>query len=97
MKLNCSHESIGRAFTIDKVKLQDLEKGNLTASWTLEASHPSVTGDQVEKMLKTVLVGTLLSSAKGAWDVSDEMNQLLPDFRFTQIEDFLIAVWEGKP
>jgi hypothetical protein len=88
---------IGRPFTIDKVKLEDLENGILTASWTLEASHPSVTGDQVEKMLKTVLIGTLLSSAKGAWDVSDEVNKLLPDFKFTQMEDFLTTVWEGKP
>jgi hypothetical protein len=48
-------------------------------------------------MLKTVLIGTLLSSAKGAWDVSDEFNQLLPDFKFTQIEEFLAQVWEGKP
>ncbi|PMD25096.1 NAD(P)-binding protein [Hyaloscypha hepaticicola] len=87
----------GRTFAIEKVKLADLEKGILTASWTLEASHPSVKGDQVEKMLKTVLIGTLLSSAKGAWDVSDEMNQLLPDFKFTQIEDFLTEVWDGKP
>ena len=48
-------------------------------------------------MLKTVLVGTLLSSAKGAWDVSDAWNQLLPDYKFTQMEDFLIKVWEEKP
>jgi len=95
--LNCSQETTGRAFTVDKVKLGDLERGILTASWTLEASHPSVTGDQVEEMLKTVLIGTLLSSAKGAWDVSDEFNQLLPDFKFTQIEEFLAQVWEGKP
>jgi len=95
--LNCSQRFTGRIFSIEKVKLADLEKGILTASWTLEASHPSVTEDHVEKMLKTVLIGTLLSSAKGAWDVSDEMNQLFPDFKFTQIEDFLTEVWEGKP
>jgi len=93
----CSYGIPGYPFTIDKVKLGDLENGILTASWTLEASHPSVTGDQVEKMLKTVLIGTLLSSAKGAWDVSDEFNKLLPGFKFTQIEDFLTKVWEGKP
>ncbi|KAI9831455.1 MAG: hypothetical protein M1819_005054 [Sarea resinae] len=87
----------GRPFTVDKVKLEDLENGILTASWTLEASHPSVSGDQVEKMLKSVLIGTLISSAKGAWDVSDEINKLLPDYKFTQIEDFLTKVWEGKP
>jgi len=79
------------------VKLEDLEAGILTASWKLEASHPSVTGDEVENMLKTVLIGTLLSSAKGAWDVSDDFNQLLPDFKFTEMEDFLTKVWKGKP
>lgn len=47
--------------------------------------------------MKTVLIGTLLSSAKGAWAVSDEFNQLLPDYKFTQIEAFLVKVWEGRP
>ncbi|RDW59930.1 hypothetical protein BP6252_13017 [Coleophoma cylindrospora] len=87
----------GRPFTVEKVKVEDLENGILTTSWKLESSHPSVTGDQVEKMLKTVLIGTLLSSVKGAWDVSDEMNQLLPEFKFTQLEDFLTEAWRGKP
>jgi hypothetical protein len=48
-------------------------------------------------MLKIVLIGTLLSSAKGAWDVSTAFNQLLPDYKFTQIEEFLARVWEGQP
>ncbi|TVY56154.1 Oxidoreductase swnN [Lachnellula cervina] len=87
----------GHPFTIDKVRLEDLENGILTASWTLEASHQAVAGDQIEKMLKIVLIGTLIGSAKGAWDVSDEVNKLLPDFRFTQIDDFLTEVWQGKP
>ena len=63
----------------------------------MEAIHSSLLGDQVEEMLKTVLIGTILSSAKGAWDVSNEMNQLAPDFEFTQIEDFLTEVWAGRP
>jgi hypothetical protein len=63
----------------------------------LEAIHSSLSGDQVEEMLKTVLIGTILSSAKGAWDVSNEINQLAPDFEFTQIEDFLTEVWAGRP
>ncbi|KAN0115166.1 NAD(P)-binding protein [Hyaloscypha variabilis] len=87
----------GQAFTVEKVKLKDLEKGVLTASWTLAASHPSVAQDQIEKMMKVVLIGTLLSSTKGAWDVSDAFNQIVPDFKFTQIVDFLAEVWEGKP
>jgi hypothetical protein len=94
--IGCSLGVTGRPFTIDKVKLEDLENGVLTASWRLEASHSSVSRDKVEEMLKTVLIGTLVSSAKGAWDVSDEFNGLLPGFNFTQIEDFLAEVWEGK-
>ena len=77
--------------------MEDLEEGVLTASWTLETSHSSVLKDQVEQMLKMVLVGILLSSAKGAWDVSDDMNRLLPDFQFTKVEESLTAVWQGKP
>lgn len=87
-------------FTIDRVKLEDLQAGKLTASWTLGARHSSFTddqADQVAKMKRTVLIGTLLGSAKGAWDVSDEFNRLLPDYQFTQTEDFLTAVWEGRP
>jgi hypothetical protein len=82
---------------IDRVKLEDLENGILTASWRLEASHSSVAGDQVEKMLESVLIGTLIGSAKGAWDTSDEVNKLLPDFKFTELEDFLAKAWESKP
>ncbi|KAF2476002.1 NAD(P)-binding protein [Lindgomyces ingoldianus] len=90
----------GRPFTIDKVKLEDLQAGNLKTSWSLGQRHPSFTvdkADQLPAMLKTVLIGILLSSVKGAWDVSDAFNQLLPDYEFTKIEDFLANVWEGKP
>ncbi|KAK5993993.1 Oxidoreductase swnN-like protein [Cladobotryum mycophilum] len=90
----------GCPFDIEKVTIEDLEAGNLVASWSLGKRHPSFTDDQAEElagMLKTVLISTLLSSAKGAWDVSDAWNKLLPDYQFTQIEDFLAEVWVGKP
>jgi hypothetical protein len=96
-KLICSQKTIGRPFAIDMVKLEDLEAGILKASWTLEARHSSVTEDQAADLLKSVLIGTLLSGAKGAWAVSDEWNRILPDYKFTQIEDFLARVWEDKP
>ncbi|KAK3346890.1 hypothetical protein B0T25DRAFT_290195 [Lasiosphaeria hispida] len=87
----------GGPFSLDTVKLEDLEAGRLTATWTLEAQHHSVSGDEAEKLLKAVLVGTLLSSAKGYWDVSDEWNQLLPDHQFAKIDQFLEKAWTGKP
>ena len=91
-----SHDSIGRSFSIDKVKVEDLEAGNLKTSWGLEAVHRAVSEDQASALLKAVSIGVLLSSSKGAWDSSDELNQHFPDYEFTLIEDFLAKVWEGK-
>lgn len=90
----------GQPFTIAPVTLPDLQVGTLNTPWTLTARHPSFTdaeADHLTAMLKTVLIGTLLSSQKGAWDVSDEWNQRLPEYKFTEIEAFLAEVWEGRP
>ncbi|RYP31032.1 hypothetical protein DL767_005972 [Monosporascus sp. MG133] len=87
----------GWSFTVDKVKVEDLEAGNLKTSWGLEAVHRAVSEDQASALLKAVSIGVLLSSLKGAWDISDELNQLFPDYEFTRIEDFLAKTWEGKP
>ncbi|KAF2799375.1 NAD(P)-binding protein [Melanomma pulvis-pyrius CBS 109.77] len=97
--LKIGEEVRGRPFTIETVKLDDLENGELKTSWILGKRHKAFAGDDDEaaRMLKTVLIGMLLSSTKGAWDVSDEFNRLLPDYNFTQAEDFLTQVWEGKP
>ncbi|OKL62331.1 hypothetical protein UA08_02283 [Talaromyces atroroseus] len=54
-----------------------------------KAVHRAVSEDQGLALLKMVSIGILLSSSKGAWEVSDEMNQLFPDYEFTLIEDFL--------
>ncbi|KAI0905083.1 hypothetical protein F4823DRAFT_628092 [Ustulina deusta] len=87
---------IGRPFAIEKVKAEDLEAGELKTSWSLEAVHQAVPDSQAQALLKAVCIGTLLSSSKGAWDTSDEMNQLFPDYEFTLIEDFLSKVWGEK-
>jgi hypothetical protein len=92
-----SHDIAGHPFVIEKVTLEDLENGNLKTSWSLETSHPSLSEEQAQSMIKGVLIGTLLSSAKGAWDVSDDFNRILPDCKFTRIEEFLAKVWKGKP
>lgn len=79
-----------------KVKLADLEAGEFRSSWDLEAVHRAVPQDQAAAFQKTVTVGFLLSSAKGAWDSSDEMNQMFPEYEFTSAEEFLKKVWEEK-
>ena len=78
------------------MKVEDLEAGELKTSWGLEARHHSVSEDQAAAFLKVVAIGFLLSSQKGAWDSSDEMNQLFPDYEFTQAESFLTNIWNGK-
>ncbi|KAI0399325.1 NAD(P)-binding protein [Xylaria palmicola] len=87
----------GHPFAVEKLKVEDLEAGELKASWGLEAVHSAVTDDQARAMLKAVCIGTLLSSSRGAWGSSDEMNQLFPDYEFAPVEGFLSKVWEGKP
>jgi hypothetical protein len=96
LKLEFLTECLGCPFAIETVKLEDLEAGNLKTSWALETAHSSISDDQAAYFMKAVLIGTLLSGAKGAWAVSDEFNRILPDYKFTQIEDFLTKVWEGK-
>ncbi|PGH29675.1 hypothetical protein GX50_07560 [[Emmonsia] crescens] len=87
----------GRSFTLDKVKAGDLEAGCLKTSWGLTTVHQAVSEDLALSLLKEVSIGILLSSLKGAWDSSDELNQLFPDYKFVTVEDFLMNVWNGKP
>lgn len=87
----------GGAFAIDKVKVEDLEAGILKTSWMPTVGHISFDQEQAAKMIETAYIGILLSGTKGAWDVSEEHNQLFPDFKFTEIEKFLEEHWSGKP
>lgn len=76
--------------------MEDLEEGKLKSSWSLSASHKAVSKNEAERMLEQVTVGMLLSTAKGAWEGSDEWNQIFPDYRFTSMEDFIVSVWGVK-
>ena len=42
--------------------------------------------------LKSILIGM----HRGAYDVTDEWNRLLPEYQFTRVEDFVKKVWGGK-
>lgn len=92
-----AYRNAGSPFTVDKVKVQDLEAGSLETSWTLGRKHRAVTNEQSSDLSTKVPIGILLSSVNGAWDVSDEFNQLFPDYKFDDLEGFLNKVWDGKP
>lgn len=68
----------------------------MNTSWGLGKSHRAVADEQAAELKKAVTIGTLLSSIKGAWDVSDNFNRLMPDYKFDEIKKFLTRVWKDK-
>ena len=55
---------------------------------------PSIPKDQVEAFSKMATRGVLIAACRGAWTVSDEWNRLLPDYKFTKVEDLLRGIWQ---
>lgn len=78
------------------MKYEALWAGILQTSWGLGQKHRAVNDEQASALLTKVPIGILLSSVKGAWDVSDEFNQLFPDCKLDTMEEFLARVWDGK-
>jgi hypothetical protein len=69
----------------------------LKASWRPLVSHPAIPPDQAATLSGILLAGMLLGISAGALNVSDEWNRLLPDYTFTQAEEFLSKAWRDKP
>lgn len=65
--------------------------------WRVERTHSAIKEEDAQNMAKIIVIGILLSSLEGGWDVSDELNQRFPDYEFTKMEGFLSKVWNGKP
>lgn len=76
----------------------ELEAGKLNTSWIPEIIHPAIPLEyRSPAVFEGAIAGVILLGINGAWAVSDEWNQRLPNFKFTKLEDFLRSVWEGKP
>ncbi|KAH6680007.1 hypothetical protein F5X68DRAFT_244988 [Plectosphaerella plurivora] len=90
-------EKIRGPFSIEAVQRDDLEAGVVKTTWLPKADHPAIPSEQVEKLSGFMVAGMLLGMAAGALDVSSEWNDLLPNYKFTRVEDFLTAAWHGKP
>ena len=76
---------------------EELESGAWKTSWLPKVDHPSIPPEQVAVLSKTIVGGLLLAISAKAFQCSDEWNRLLPDYKFTQPEEFLSAFWRGKP
>ncbi|CAK40705.1 NAD(P)-binding protein [Aspergillus niger CBS 101883] len=86
----------GLPFTIERVKAQDLEAGTWETSWTPTVDHASIPPEQAAVASKYMTSRIILAADAGSYLVSDEWNRLLPDFKFTAIEEFLAEAWKGK-
>ncbi|ENH74318.1 hypothetical protein FOC1_g10004925 [Fusarium oxysporum f. sp. cubense race 1] len=84
----------GKPFSIERIKQSDLEVDKFTTSWAPELNHPTIAVDTRKAVAKRYLRFAMLGLAKGAWDIPDVWNQLLPEVEFTKLEDFLQATWD---
>ena len=58
---------------------------------------PTIPADKLEMYSKMFLIGTLLTGTHDSWVVSDEWNRLLPDYKFTDAEEYITKNWAGIP
>ncbi|CAD0022035.1 unnamed protein product, partial [Aureobasidium pullulans] len=76
---------------------EELKDGSWKSSWSPKIEHPSIPADQVDQLSKFMVGSILLGVAAGEFVCSDEWNKLLPDFEFTQAEEYLTKAWKDKP
>ena len=88
---------IGGTFKVERLNADELKAGTWTSSWLPIVNHPSIPQDKVEIFSRIGTVGILLAIPAGALAVTDEWNRLLPDYKFTQADEFLSDAWQGKP
>lgn len=81
---------------VDRLKVDDLKAGLVKSSWLPKVSHPAIPPEQADALAGMFLAGMSLGISCGALNVSDEFNQLFPDYYFVQPRDFLLAAWQGK-
>lgn len=88
---------LGKPFHIEKLKTNDLNSGVAKCSWLPTVDHPGIPREQAEALAPMLVASMLLSISTGALKVTDEWNQLLPDYEFTQAAEFLTEAWKEKP
>lgn len=88
---------VGGAFDTTRLKVDELERGTWKSSWVPRIDHPSIAPEHVEAVSKVIVAGLLLAIGKKAYEVSNEWNELLPDYEFMDAEVFLKQAWHGEP
>lgn len=86
----------GGKFDVQRLKYDDLVNGVWTASWSPKVEHPSISPEHAEAAAKIMMPKILLGIKDKGFVVSDEWNKLLPEYKFTQVEEFVERAWKGK-
>ncbi|KAI1472630.1 NAD(P)-binding protein [Daldinia caldariorum] len=89
-------EAIGRPIKVHLLKEQDLEAEIRNAGAFSVPDLRIATPEQAGAFMHAVPARLLIAIHRGAYDITDEWNKLLPDYKFTQLEDFLKSAWGGK-
>ncbi|KAG4222460.1 hypothetical protein PC116_g29066 [Phytophthora cactorum] len=94
--LQLSEAIVGKPLKVQWLKKEDLEA---QIRETGDLSLPDLrtaTPEQVGAFLQAAPARILIAISRGAYDVTDEWNKILPNYKFTQLEDFLKTVWGEK-
>jgi hypothetical protein len=89
-------DKLGELFHIEPLKADDLKSGVAKCSWLPIVDHPGIPCNQAEALAPMFVAGMLLGISAGVLNVTDEWNQLLPDYQFSQAAEFLAEFWHDK-
>lgn len=82
---------------VESVAQEVYDAGKLQTSWVPRIDHPAIPVELRESMSEEIVAGYFKAIEAGSWAVSDEWNKLLPNYRFSNAEEYLANVWQGKP
>ncbi|KAH8845010.1 hypothetical protein MCOR01_002266 [Pyricularia oryzae] len=75
-----------------KLAWNDLEAGILKSSWRPEPDHPAVPKNMTEAEKDFVPARFAMNIKAEVLASSDEWNRLLPDYKFTKVEEFIRGI-----
>ncbi|KAF2833808.1 NAD(P)-binding protein [Ophiobolus disseminans] len=84
-------------WSVEYVKSEDVERGELKTSWAPVFDHPVIPVEQRESFSTQFVLTFFQAMKSGAWDVGDEFNKRFPEYKFVGAEEYLSKAWEGKP
>jgi hypothetical protein len=86
----------GEPFAVDRHSLKDLEAGEAKIAKPIRFPAHYVFPGQEDTFAVSVTSSILISISRGVWTVSDEWNRLLPEYKFSQPEDFVRRLWSAR-